>query len=212
MGVLFFVDIDSTDATTYLEDVKSRQKHLKPAFEEAGNIMRRSFATNFLEGGRPKWAPLSSGTIADKKNKLRLQVAGLRGRARMSKLQAIVLSLKNNTNSILIDSGRLRTSYITKGGEHVETANDDGLTTGSSDPIAPFHEFGTGVHGSSGQPFEIRPRHVGSLRFRGPNGKMIYAKSVMNPGVPARPVAIIQDEDSDRVVQVLLDHILEGAP
>ena len=50
-----------------------------------------------------------------------------------------------------------------------------------------YLEEGTGIYGPKGRPFEIRPKNKKALRFFS-NGNEIFAKSVMHPGMEARPI------------------------
>lgn len=53
---------------------------------------------------------------------------------------------------------------------------------------ASFVEFGTGTRGEfPGQAIIIRPRTGQYLRFRGRDGRIHYAKQVINPGMAPRP-------------------------
>lgn len=54
-------------------------------------------------------------------------------------------------------------------------------------PYAVYVEFGTGVRGEfPGKPTTITPKHGQYLRFQ-VNGRWVYAKKVVNPGMAPRP-------------------------
>jgi phage gpG-like protein len=111
--------------------------------------------------------------------------------------------------NILIASGALRDSYVQKNKDHVERISKERLIIGSKHTIAPFHEFGTGVEGPKQRAFLIQAKNAKALKFMGPRG-VVFAKSVMNPGVPKRPVTNLPDEEIDKVVEVLTRYFYEG--
>lgn len=79
-----------------------------------------------------------------------------------------------------VKSGALRSSiaYRVDGNE---------LIIGPHVPYAPYMEFGTGSKSEfGGQPYEIKPKSGKYLKFQS-NGKTVFVKKVMHPGVDPRP-------------------------
>lgn len=207
-GARFFLKVDGIEV---LDDVEALQKalsDLRPVWKKAANITRRSFAENFRMGGRPKWAPLKAGTIMGKQFNEAFTYASMRARARISRLQQMRNGrMQRSATNILIVSGALRDSYVQKGANHIERISKKGLESGSDHYLAPFHEYGTGEKGPEGKSFVIVPKRAQALRWFGGGGNPIFAKKVINPGVPPRPVAIIQDEDEQAVIDALQEHL-----
>jgi len=55
-------------------------------------------------------------------------------------------------------------------------------------PYAKFNEFGTGTRGEfPGSPIVIVPKRAKYLRFKTKDGRVIYTKRVVNPGMAPRP-------------------------
>lgn len=50
-------------------------------------------------------------------------------------------------------------------------------------PIARYQESGTGMYGSAGRMYEIRPRVARVLRFVSRGGSLVFTKRVLHPGV-----------------------------
>jgi phage gpG-like protein len=213
-GVRFFVRVNEDEAVSLVDQVKSGLSDLKPFFKQQAGRMRKSFAENFFQGGRPdKWAPLSQGTIAGKNKNPSAVYGRLANRIRVSKFAQMHGGVaKRSTANILILTGALRDSYVEEGSNHVEQVSQSGLVIGSQDPKAAFHEYGTGLHGPNRSTFTIRPIRAKSLRFFTHGGGTVFAKSVQNPGVPARPVAIIQDQDIDGAIEDAYAHLLGDTP
>lgn len=106
-------------------------------------------------------------------------------------------------HNILIMSGAYRDSFATKSADHVEQISKERLNIGSKHWLVDIHEFGTGTYRQGRSPYTIRPVRAKALRFIGPNGGYRFAKSVQHPGVPARPVLILQQEDEDRIMEIM---------
>lgn len=209
-GVRIWMRVNVDDPADYL--AKLSQLNLKPVWQEAANIMRRSFAQTFRQGGRPRWDPLKPGSITGKSSNPRAVYASMRGRARVSRLAQVRAQgggLRRSLANILIVSGEYRDSWAQKSRDHYEKVTEDGMESGSQHRLAPIHEFGTGIYGSKGQPFEIKPRNGKALRFMGANGP-VFARKVMNPGVPSRPVGIIHEEDEARILDLIERAILDA--
>lgn len=69
-----------------------------------------------------------------------------------------------------------------KSGWHVTRQTRDEFTIAPAVEYAEYHQEGTGIHGPKKR--RIEPRTAKALRFPGPGGKPIFAKSVA--GVPQR--------------------------
>lgn len=78
-------------------------------------------------------------------------------------------------------SGRLGNSF---------GSSNTGLTGSvwNSAPYAGYDEFGTGTRGEfPGKPIVITPKRAKYLRFTTKDGRVVYAKRVVNPGMAPRP-------------------------
>lgn len=87
---------------------------------------------------------------------------------------------KNLLRSTGFDTGRLSSSI------KVEKVMIDGLVSFKVSTNVPYWRYihdGTGVYGPKGQP--IKPKHAKALRWRGPGGDVVFAKSVK--GIPPNP-------------------------
>lgn len=97
-----------------------------PAWEMVGEYMLEQFRTNYaMEGGwvgkGTEWAPLAASTVKDRIRR------GWPGE-----------------HPILERSGQLKESITERGAAYnVFDVRPDGVTIGTADPIAPFHQFGT---------------------------------------------------------------------
>jgi hypothetical protein len=112
-----------------------------------------------------------------------------------------------------VDTGRLRGSWRTKPvmllvDSRGRTAARSGTET--SVDYAPYVEYGTGLWGPKGTPYEIRPKKPdGWLHWKdAKTGEDVFARRVMHPGSPgnhmvAIAVGILEGE-LDRVLQPLL--------
>lgn len=83
------------------------------------------------------------------------------------------------------------------------------ITVGSNVKYAPFHEFGTGIHGGKGA-YEIVPIRAKALRFV-IGGETVFAKRVLHPGVIARPIWRPALKESKREIKGILASKIEGA-
>jgi phage gpG-like protein len=212
-GTVYFVirGIESLDQT--VAELEQLLQDPRPMFREICNVLRRSFATNFRMGGRPRWQPLKSGTLAAKRHDSNVVYNSRRSRGRIRRLEQVRAEgnpqVARSYRNILIASGSYRDSWVNKADrDHVEKVSRERMEIGSKHRLVQFHEYGTGRYGRSGQSFMIRPRRAKALRFIGPNG-VRFAQVVENPGVPARPVAIIQPEDQ-AAIEAINERFLGG--
>lgn len=100
-----------------LFETATRASDPRPAFREVGRDFLRVTGSEFSRGGIPRWAPLASSTIERKRS------AGLDPR-------------------ILIATGRLRDSYASEGGDHIERMTRADVEMGTKVPYAHFHRDG----------------------------------------------------------------------
>lgn len=156
-------------------------------FEKVGTFLRQEWKKNFEIGGNPPWVPLRPSTIASK-------------------------DFHGFPANPLIASGGLRDSVIDENHPaHIHRVSKDkleegtGYTSRDGAPIAVYQQEGT-----SG-PYRI-PKNSSSkkkLRFIAPSGEFVYARSVMHPGLPARPFITLSDEATDALAGELVDYILK---
>lgn len=192
------IQIDTRSLSADMRRMSHNLSDLRPVFTKGGNLMRKSFADNFAAGGRPDhWVPLTQNTIASKGfNGLQQgsPYVTMRGRKRIGRLAQ---RGRRSVVNILIANGALRDSYATKNANHVSRVNLEGFEEGSKHFLAPFHEYGTG-------PYTIYPKRRRKLRFMTVRG-FVMAGKVNHPGLPARPVAIYQEDDMDQIIDLLLE-------
>lgn len=198
-GARVLIEVDSTEVVDDLRLLGERIQDPRPVYRSAANIMRRSFAENFRSGGRPVgWKPLQPNTIAAKTLDPRLSITYRSPRARK-----VIRRLEQNGNrsesNILIARGDLRDSYVQKNANHVERISLNGLEIGSKHPLAAFHEYGT-------KPYVILPRRARYLAFMTVAGWTFRGK-VNHPGLEARPVAVVQEEDADSIKAAFDAHL-----
>jgi hypothetical protein len=163
--------------------------------------MRNDFREQFRAGGIPKaWATLSPNTVAAKRG------MGLPGKSAKGR---IFWRLKQQGEygpaSILIATGALRDSYGVKGAkghiEKIDPAKNE-LVIGSALKIAQYHQYGTPG------PYRIAPVAKKALAFMTSGGWTIR-RSVMHPGLRARPV-VVTDYAKSKMVEAM-QRWLEGA-
>lgn len=130
---------------------------------------------------------------------------------------------KRGGSAPLQDTGMLKQSYVT------ETDGKTYVAVGTNrTPLAFWHEFGTGTHGTGKGMYIIRPirakvlaAELGSgahgaaehspvsfIASKRPSNWMFFGKEVHHPGVAARPV-LPTKEIGERLAQGLIDEFLE---
>lgn len=148
-----------------------------------------------------------------------LQVIGLRlqsfvdesfrtqGRGRWKPLAAMTVSLRGS-GAPLQRTSAYRQSFV--------TTSDDVtfVRIGSDNPLARFHEYGTGQNPPGGRGwYVIVPRTAKVLVASGPTGfSLVLGKFVRHPGVPARPVLPTQeqaDKLGDETVTGMLEEVIK---
>jgi phage gpG-like protein len=192
------------DAMTSLyKDMVANGENLDEFWRLVGDTFRESFKKNFQEGGRPRWQGAAPSTSFRKQLKRQTRLAQMGDAAFTRRIDRMVkIALARRSKGLLVDTGAYRSSFIEKGDTyHVEKVDKNSITIGSSHPLT-LHEAGT-------KPYVIRPRRAKSLRWVGMYGQIFFAKEVHHPGVPARPVAIIQQEDVETVIEGFKAHILK---
>lgn len=201
--VFLTITFDARSLSDKLSKVKENVEDMTNVSKAAAKILRESFKQNFQEGGRPKWKPHAMSTAFNRQFAKDKKVGRLQGAARQRRIDMIMdLARKKAGEGLLVDTGSYRDSFINEGSpHHVSHTDKDGLEIGTNHPLS-FHERGT-------SPYVIKPTRAKSLRFMA-FGQVINVKKVEHPGVPARPVLIIQDEDIDAIAEAMLDHVLKG--
>lgn len=158
----------------------------RPLFEKVGAFLRQEWKKNFEIGGNPPWVPLRPNTITSK-------------------------DFHGFPSNPLIASGGLRDSVIDENHPaHIHRVSKDkleegtGYTSASGAPLAVYHQEGTRG------PYRI-PKNTKSkklLRFVGASGEFVYARSVMHPGLPARPFITLSNEAHEQLADELVNFIL----
>lgn len=206
LGARIYATMNTDEAEAVLSDIGDRMNDLRPAYRSIANWMRKSFARNFFEGGRPdRWKPLSPNTLAAKEGNPAVTyndpIKRIRVR-RLTQLNRLGVPMRSFAN-ILIANGALRDSAAQKNKDHVELISHGGLEIGSKHWLAAIHQEGT-------DPYMIRPKRGRFLRFVMAGGPAV-ARSVRHPGVPARPFILAQDEDVENAAKEVLAHVV-GSP
>lgn len=202
-GLIIWVQVDTSQVDETIDAVQKALSDLRPLWRFTANVMRRSFAENFRQGGRPRWEPLKIDSVAGKARNPYAVYASMHGRTRVRRLEQARSEggpMRRSLQNMLVVSGALRDSAATKDGNHVERVSMDGLEIGSKHFLAAIHQYGTGLRGPKGRRYIIRPVRAKSLRWFGPNGPK-FAQEIHHPGVPPRPFIMIQPEDMKAVLE-----------
>lgn len=138
-----------------LKTLSASMSDYRTPLKRCGFWMQRSFSKQFTARGKPTWQPLSPATIAKR---------------------------RNHSDSPLLDTGRLRRSYISASANHIWELTKFLLNIGSNLRYAKLHQFG----GRS-------PLNIGA-------GRWITIR------VPARPLSI-QPEDVRAFKSIFEDYI-----
>jgi phage virion morphogenesis protein len=105
------------------------------------------------------------------------------------------LGITHRDGKVLQDSGRLAASMT-------PFSDNDTAAAGTNVIYAAIHHFG-----GQTKPHTIRPRYKKALKF---NGR--FRKVVNHPGskIPARPIFVMTNNDTDRIEQTTLTYIHTG--
>lgn len=103
-------------------------------------------------------------------------------------------NIRNNRN---VNHGTLRRSVA------CNKVDDFSVVIGTNIEYASFIEYGTRAH-------EIRPINGKALKWKGPNGKYMFAKKVKHPGTKANPFLVPAFEDGIEYLDDKLEKILKG--
>lgn len=102
------------------------------------------------------------------------------------------------------------TGFLKKSVQH-RIIGSSNVKVYSKHPHAAYHQEGTGIHGKRGTMIPIYPKKEGGmLRFPGKAGGFVFARMVMNPGVPKRPFIMWQKSDVRDIERMLVDWLDRG--
>jgi len=167
--------------------------------QTAGLYLQKSISNQFAVGGKPKWKPLAAITIFYR---------------------------RGHSDKPLLDTGRLRRSYISRsGGDSTWNLNNARLIFGSNLNYAALHQYGgesilhekrwfkSGRKRKDGT--RTPDRQVDNIRISSKTGKPIgvklkYIKSYITIRVPARPLSI-QPEDVEAIKVIFERYIMRKA-
>jgi len=167
-------------------------KDQKPALRTSGAYMYRAVIEQFrTEGARSgdNWPPLSKATI--------------RGRRKKSR-------------AILQDTGRLRRSVVSRGGDSIYELTDTSLRIGTNVEYARIHQKGGTIN---------RVSRAGSARLRNTRKGSRFAKQTFKGKtrtvawaggkafeihIPARPFLVATEKDKEEIGKIFLRHALKG--
>lgn len=206
-GAVLVVRISDESPINTLSSIRQRLDAPAPFWGWVGQIMRRSFADNFRQGGRPEgWTPLAESTV---KKKARLLRRGLipkktpTGRMPRRLMQGGVFG----PDTILIERGDYRDSWVQKGARgHYEAMEGERFFIGSQFTIERNVTLAT-----------VRPYHIltkkgaailskqGELKKRPGTRAALIPLAVFHEfgtrHMPARRVGVVQEEDLRRIEQ-----------
>jgi phage virion morphogenesis protein len=94
-------------------------------------------------------------------------------------------------SKILNETGQMRASL-----SYAATATS--VTVGFSDIKAVWHQFGT-------RPYVIKPKSRKKLKFAGSDGKPVFARTVNHPGLPARPMLGVNEDDEAEILEIIAE-------
>lgn len=102
--------------------------------------------------------------------------------------QQLVLSAATQIQTFAQAYAPRRTGRLAQSIEKTSTNSGMSATVRATAPYAAFDEFGTGTRGEfPGHPIVIVPRRAKYLKFKGRDGKIVFAKKVVSPGMAPRP-------------------------
>jgi hypothetical protein len=117
----------------------------------ASDILEPLIEVQFSSAGAragQEWQELAPSTVAARQRRivggLGQRDAGAHGRARRSVALGALVDALGFGLPILVESGALMESFQTGGADHVERIGAKEMEWGSSDPVAIFHQTGTG--------------------------------------------------------------------
>lgn len=136
-----------------LDAMSKRCADLRPALRRCGLAVQRSFLQQFAEGGCPRWAPLSLGTILSRR----------RGRNKRRRYLYY-------DPCPLIDTGTLRRSYTSRAGpSSIWREGPYWLTIGSHLDYAGLHQYGqkrtSDQPGVPARPLRILLQDIGACQY-----------------------------------------------
>lgn len=183
-------------AIRYLEELEKRGTDVRPALEDAGNVMLGSIDRNFESEGRPtRWKKRSDITQTAMEDKAAFRYMETKrfqntktAKARERQLERVRSVTRGN--KILQVTGDLRKSFRMR----VTRSN---VEVGSTLPYARIHHFGG----------KIRPKRAKMLRFY--VGKTPVFRAEVT--IPARPYMMIPPADQEQIVRVFEHHLRGGA-
>lgn len=177
-------------------DIRSFREPLKRSVQQ---VMIPSFRENFIVGGRPSWEPLAVETVRK----------------------------RGATGPILIRSGKLKRGVTTLS---IWTITDKAATIKDLPPRIWYGKVHQG--GSAGGRFSannwFKPYQAAARKVLGPEanqkeidelGFKMFDRRLVQHGpaprdaahIPARPFAVFQEEDIDRIQNIFADWLIERA-
>jgi phage gpG-like protein len=183
------VEIQVIDrASPLLMMAMAKIKDFRKPLTLCGMYEKRSFAMQFEVDGKPPWKPLSPVTIARRRNK---------------------------SSKPLQDTGRLKRSYVSRGGDSIWQLTPNFLRIGSNVNYAGIHQFGAILTRTvqAGRQLMRRTRS-GQYRFMRSGSRQKAALGAFWSGgknysinIPARPLRV-QPEDVPEMRKIFIQHAL----
>jgi phage gpG-like protein len=140
------------------------------------------------------WTPLAPATLHAIVERRQHQVTRIGGKKSGAQSDFRAAQKIMGSKRILFDHGDLLRFHYQLQGRQV--------VIGTNDYKAVWHHFGTGSKGPSGQSYEIRPKVAKALHFGGR-----FAKRVLHPGVPARPLVGMPAGDAQDIADLTAEHL-----
>ena len=190
MGVEIKAEMDNKKVLRLLNDIKKRGG--RPPLRRMAVVGTKSVMTNFKVGGRPKWKPLAATKA---KGPSRGERRGLPKAKHGAKK-------KKRSDKPLQDTRRMMQSV------HAEYLGLSNIKIATKHPIAPHHQYGTGLHGKNKRKYPIVPVNKKVLSFTTSAGAQVCSLGHLHPGVPARPFIGWQTKDATEIQKILANHLM----
>ena len=218
-GVTLKVTWQPERAAQVLDDIANNVHTRKREFLEAvGQLMRRSYAANFAQAGRPHWQELAASTVAGKQSMMRKGMFPPTTKSGRIPRRLMQVNLRTGVSgvdpfTILVVTGALRDSYAQKGARgNVTEIGEDAAFFGSQLTIQRTLRPDQPV-----KPYHILTKKAVRLRRQGHSVSaliplaLIHERGAPGAHIPARPVAVLQAEDMESIKKLEIQW-LEGQP
>jgi phage gpG-like protein len=199
MSVPIKTELNMSAALANMQALAGRLRNLSPVHRQIGELLVDSTKRRFGDSTAPDgtaWKALSASSVA-------AFVAGFKGKGNFRKdgttLSAAGERRKSNRKPLVGESKALSLTIF------YEIGADGSLTVGSPMDYSAWHQFGTGTF-AGGSAYRIAPKNKKALAWPGGANPV---KSVMHPGIPARPFIGLSADDEAMMADKYAEYILE---